>query len=100
MDYAKIYENRFPVLKKAYQRFAEKQPEDFEEFAAEQNEWLEDYALFMALKFEQGGAPWLDWPADLRVRKASALTAAKNGWRRKSGFGNLSNMNSLPSGGP
>ena len=86
VDYAKIYENRFPVLKKAYQCFAEKQPEDFEEFAAEQNEWLEDYALFMALKFEQGGAPWLDWPADLRVRKASALTAAKKRLAEEIGF--------------
>jgi 4-alpha-glucanotransferase len=39
--------------------------------------WLEDYALFMALKEAHGGGAWCDWPEALRRREPAALTAAR-----------------------
>ena len=45
-------------------------------WCAEQAEWLDDYALFMALKAEHGGASWLDWEPPLRLRDPAALTQA------------------------
>jgi len=38
-----------------------------------QRHWLDDYARFMVIKAEQGGAPWTDWPQPLRDRDAQAL---------------------------
>lgn len=38
--------------------------------------WLRDYCLYMAVKEEQGGAPWYAWPQPLRDRSAAALAAA------------------------
>lgn len=47
-----------------------------EAYAAGQVYWLDDYALFVALGAEHGGAPWWDWPAPLRDRQHDALAAA------------------------
>ena len=40
---------------------------------AAQQHWVEDYALFMAIKAEQHGAAWIDWPPELRRHDAEAL---------------------------
>ena len=40
---------------------------------AAQGHWIEDYALFMAIKAEQHGAAWTDWPAELRRHDHEAL---------------------------
>jgi 4-alpha-glucanotransferase len=49
----------------------------FEEYAKKQAAWLEDYALFMALKEAQGGKSWQDWPAQLRRHEPAALANAR-----------------------
>jgi 4-alpha-glucanotransferase len=46
-------------------------------FCDENADWLEDWALFSALKCAHGGAPWWRWPAPLRRRDAAALAAAR-----------------------
>ncbi|MCE9615644.1 MAG: 4-alpha-glucanotransferase [Lentisphaerae bacterium] len=48
----------------------------FDAFCAAQHTWLPDYALFMAIKEEQGGRPWWRWPAPLRYRRPAALRQA------------------------
>ena len=48
-----------------------------ESFVAEQADWLEDFALFMALKLALGGAAWTGWPEDLKRRHPEALAAAR-----------------------
>ena len=45
---------------------------DFDRFNVEQN-WLDDYALFMAIKTELGGGSWQDWPDCFRLREAGAI---------------------------
>ncbi len=45
----------------------------FADWRRRQAHWLEDFARFMAIKAEQGNAPWTDWPAALRDRDARTL---------------------------
>lgn len=49
----------------------------FVEFTQRQARWLDDYALFMALKDALGGRSWLEWPADLRLRDPASLEEAR-----------------------
>jgi 4-alpha-glucanotransferase len=50
---------------------------DFEQFSSEQAHWLDDYALFRALKAQYRGADFLDWPEELVRREPSALESAR-----------------------
>ena len=76
IDYEILYENRFKVLNKAYKRFDINQ-EDFQRFCQDNNEWLEDYSLYMAVKSEMNGREWLLWDEDIRDRKATAVQSYK-----------------------
>ncbi|MBL8511253.1 MAG: 4-alpha-glucanotransferase [Betaproteobacteria bacterium] len=50
---------------------------NYTDWCASQADWLEDYALFMALKSAHGEQPWWMWPAGLRARTEAALAAAR-----------------------
>ena len=76
VDYALLYERRYPVLRRAVQRLLAAPPADFAPFLADNADWLEDYALFMALKDKFGGVSWFQWPEELRRRDPAALKAA------------------------
>jgi len=47
----------------------------FTDWRSQQAHWLEDFARFMVIKAEQGGAAWTDWPVALRDRDAQTLAA-------------------------
>ncbi len=76
VDYARLYQLRGPVLRLACRRLLAQVGAEFEGFCREHQAWLEDYALFMALKDSQGGAAWSDWPEPLRRRQPEALAQA------------------------
>ena len=78
VDYGVMYHSRYPLLKMAYARFMKKQPDDFLAFCKEESDWLDDYALFMALKDAHGGASWFTWEKELKVREKKALEAAQD----------------------
>ncbi len=59
IDYGKLYESRLPLLKIAFSRF--EKTAKFDEFCKENAYWLNDYALFMALKSENGFVAWQDF---------------------------------------
>ena len=59
-------EKRTALYQKAYERF--EKDASFEKFVKENEDWLPDYALFMALKENFGGAAWQDWPNGARNR--------------------------------
>ena len=42
-----------------------------------QRHWVDDYALFMVAKQQQGGAVWMEWPKSLRLRKTQTMTRFK-----------------------
>lgn len=73
IDYGRLYEQRYPVLKLAAKRFLENEPEDFATFCEQQAFWLEDYALFMTLKDTHGGCSWWQWEDELKRRDHSAI---------------------------
>ncbi len=50
----------------------------FVAFSEEEQSWLEDYALFMALKHAHKGKPWTQWSKELRDREVAALKDAQN----------------------
>lgn len=58
IDYASLYRERYPLLRKAYSRFTP--TPSFETFKRE-NEWLGDYVRFMSLKEANGGKCWREW---------------------------------------
>ena len=64
IDYGIIYNERFPLLRRAFLRFSENVPEDFFEFLKREGYWLENYALFMALKEANGGRAFHEWSYD------------------------------------
>lgn len=76
VNYGALYQKRYPILRKAADKFLECPPEDFTEFCQKNDFWLEDFALFMALKDVHGGVPWSEWKMPLRNRDESALAEA------------------------
>ena len=85
VDYGLMYATRYPVLKRAADRLLAAPPAEFAEFCGG-SDWLEDYALFMALKDQNGGASWFTWPEDIRLRRPQALAAAKEELADQVGF--------------
>ncbi|PTA69533.1 4-alpha-glucanotransferase [Deinococcus arcticus] len=80
VDFGLQYVWRTQMLARAHARYASGgaghlRP-DFEAFQAAEAEWLDDYALFMALKEAHGGLPWNAWDAPLRDRDPQALSEA------------------------
>ena len=73
VDYAKLYEGRFRLLRKAYVRSKIYKKHEFFEFKKENAYWLRDYALFMALKDWFHGVPFIEWPEDIRKRYGYAM---------------------------
>jgi len=76
VDYGKIYENRFTVLKMACDEGLKKYPEEFSAFKKENERWIENYALFMALKRHFGMKSWTEWPEE-DIRKHETAACAK-----------------------
>lgn len=74
---------KFPLLKKACENFKAKaspiQQKEFSAFCNSKHTWLEDYALFMALKDCFGGVSWNNWEPDIAHRKPESLEK----WRQQ-----------------
>ncbi|MCI8390171.1 MAG: 4-alpha-glucanotransferase [Roseburia sp.] len=77
VDYGTMYRSRYALLRRAFVRFEEKRPADFAGFCRREAEWLDEYALFMALKDENDGAAWFSWDLALKRREPEALAAAR-----------------------
>ncbi len=72
-DYKKLYENRYPLLRKAYERSNITADNNYMRFVSENSWWLDDYALFMSVKDRFGGRPWTEWAEDIRLRWGNAM---------------------------
>ncbi len=75
IDYGKLYENRIDLLKLAFARF--NADERYKAFLEENDFWLPEYALFMALKNANDDVAWENWDKSLRKRDPKALEKAK-----------------------
>src|SRR5580704_18143191 len=83
VDYDSVIPFKQRLLETAWINFKAGQHSDrdlapaYDEFCASQGHWLEDYALFRALKAKSHGAYYLEWPAELVQRSSSALAEAR-----------------------
>ena len=81
IDYDVVIPFKHRLLKTAWARFRagirKDLREGYEEFCQERTEWLEDYALFRALKAKYGNVPYFEWPKNLVKRTPSVLTQAR-----------------------
>ena len=73
VDYEKLYNNRFDVLRTAYKNFAGTDKAGFDLFLAENENWVSNYALFMSIKESFDGKPWLEWDEGLKRRDPHSL---------------------------
>lgn len=78
VDYALLYTNRYDLLRKAKVRFFENVPQEYGQFCEKEADWLDDFALFMALKEAHNGAQWSEWERPLKFREAEAIAKAKD----------------------
>jgi 4-alpha-glucanotransferase len=80
VNFGLLIPKKLDLLLKAFSRF-QSDPENlrqaFDYFCAQNASWLDDFALFMALKEANGGGAWNGWSEALRSRKKSALTKAR-----------------------
>ncbi|MBI3739986.1 MAG: 4-alpha-glucanotransferase, partial [Chloroflexi bacterium] len=80
VDFGRLIPWKLSLLSRAFDRY-QSNPEPFQKefdyFCAENASWLDDYALFMALKESHGGGAWNGWPGELKKREQSALDAAR-----------------------
>ena len=81
VDYDAVIPFKNRLLETAWTNFRAGERKDlrpgFDEFCAQQEHWLEDYALFRALKAKYHGAYYLEWPAELVQRQTPALANAR-----------------------
>jgi len=84
VEFSRVETYKLGLLRKSLARFLARDANDplrvaFDAFVAapEQSEWLDDYALFMALKEHAGGGPWWEWDHALVTRDADALAEAR-----------------------
>jgi 4-alpha-glucanotransferase len=81
VDYDSVMPFKQRLLEKAWTNFRAGERNDlrpaYEQFCAEQAHWLEDYALFRALKVKYHGSYYLEWPNELVQRRPDALSQAR-----------------------
>lgn len=83
IDFGSLYKWKYPILQKAYENFRasgrHNLGDDFDHYCREEAWWLDDYALFAALKEAYQGAMWNCWDPDIAHREPEALAR----WQKK-----------------
>ena len=83
VDFERAIAVKVPLLKKACENFKTKaspvQQKEFSAFCESKENWLEDYALFMALKDHFGGVSWNNWEPEIARREPESLEK----WRQQ-----------------
>ncbi len=86
VDFGRVIGWKLNLLERAFIRFSHGQGlataktkirQDYDIFCASNSDWVEDYALFMAIKESHGGRSWAEWPEDLRNREKAAIKSVK-----------------------
>lgn len=86
VDYEKIYKARFGVLKKAFRNRNDRDSREYADFVKANAYWLDDYALYMAVKNSFDGRSWITWDEDIRLRKPEAIKAYTEKYREEIDF--------------
>ena len=86
IDYARLYRQRFEVLRKAYGRSKHETSKQYAEFLTENENWLPDYALYMAVKADHENKEWLSWEEPVLKREETALRKCREQLHDEIGF--------------
>lgn len=86
VDYSAIYDNCFKVLRKAYGNFKAQRFPDYRKFCTANKSWLNEYALFMALKLKNDGKAWYEWDEEIAMHRTAAVSEAKKELKDDIGF--------------
>lgn len=78
IDYGKIYNSRYKLLHKAYERSKNKSDKEFRKFQEKHSFWLEDFSLYMAVKNYFHGISWSEWDEDIKLRQPGAVEYYKD----------------------
>ena len=79
VDFHAVFDYRAILFERAFRHFQERtRPPEYERFRKTHAHWLNDYALFEALKTRYPNQSWRDWPQPIRDREASAMEAARH----------------------
>ena len=71
VDFDKVAQTRKALLHEAFKSFTD--DVGYTSFVLKEAEWLDDYALFTALKDRFGGRPWTQWDDDIKMRLPDAM---------------------------
>ena len=73
VDYGVLYIERHKLLRNVHKKFEKNLPGDFDSFCENNAFWLDDYALFMAIKDRHGGISFHKWEEDIRERNPESV---------------------------
>ncbi|MBA3530333.1 MAG: 4-alpha-glucanotransferase [Ardenticatenales bacterium] len=73
VEYGEVIDWKESLFRQAFARFQTQPHPSYEPWVAANEEWLEDYALFIALKAHFGGGPWKEWPEEVRTHDKTRL---------------------------
>ena len=86
IDYGMLYNSRFKMLKIAYNRWNCAKDNGFAKFCRNNSFWLEDYALYMAVKNSFGGVSFIEWDEPIRKRDKKTVAIYKAKYAREVEF--------------
>lgn len=78
IDYAKVYNSRFKILRQAYENSDFSNEDAYKTFEKDNEYWLDDYSLYMAVKFHFDNQEWASWDYDIKARQPEAVDRYKN----------------------
>ena len=77
VDYGKLFENRLKVLEIAYQNGKVQVEKQLATFTQENKLWIQDYAMYMAIKSKMNLLSWQEWDEPIKLRNKRALEIYK-----------------------
>lgn len=86
IDYEKIYLSRFKALRTAFENSHIENDKKFADFISKNSYWLDDYALYMAVKNSFDGVSWIEWDEDIKLRKKAALEKYRKEYKSEIAF--------------
>lgn len=78
VDYGLMFTEKMKVLRKAYKNFQADNNEQFKNFIESESDWIDDYSMFMALKYEFNFISWNEWDEKLKCRDKETLEKYKD----------------------
>ncbi|OJV63131.1 MAG: 4-alpha-glucanotransferase [Clostridiales bacterium 38-18] len=77
VDYEKLYFNKMPLLRMAYENSKVKLSHELNKFYEAEKTWLEDFALYMAIKAHNGNRSWIEWDKGYENAKTDKVAKFK-----------------------